>query len=412
MARTTLSKFNVPGPVWPVNEWFFSRINTASTVTVTAEGGQVQGVAANPVHLYRKNAPNVSSVGVLIKMKRTNTVATRRDWIVVRSSGIIDPNAIERPTWGVGVNINNDGKLELFKIVNGTFTSLNNVTKATGTGWWWYRYEAIGGFRVKAWQDGTSEPAGWDVQISDDGTVPAGGVQLTSYKNAVGAGDVVYGYFETYGGSGVAAVAPSPMIFRTPNGSLVPYGHALRKRADECFDATQPTWLTGTSSYDAATLRRSITAAASGNTSLTLPTVAVGNHSRVDLGLDMARLSAETLTTVALQLVGSSTYALTSTPAGGLVLSGPGKSVTIQQEWIGASARLTAGEGQRPHNFSIMMLPKYGQLIAMQGDKPIGFLDFGAAITGDHVPTVYLATTDTASKTLSYGRLFQNVDSL
>jgi len=412
MARTTMSKFDTVSSVWPISEWIVNRVNTGSNASVTSEGGLAASYSANPMHMYRRHAPNASQVGVLAKMRRTNITATRRDWIVVRSSGVIDPNAAERPTSGIGVNINNDGRLELFKIVNGVFTSITTLTKATGTGFWWYRFEAIGGLRVKAWADGTSEPGTWDITQSDDGTVPAGGFELISYKNTTSAGDAIWSYVETYAPAGTAAVEPAPMIFRTLDGATVRHGRSLRKRADECFDTTQPTWLTGTTAFDSATLRRSITAAAAGSATLTAPSLTVDAHSRVDFGLEQARLSAETLTTVAIQLVGTSTYALTSTPAGGLVLSGPGRSSTLLTDWIGASARNTAGEGMRPHNYSITLLPKYGQLIAFQGEKVIGWLDFGAPITGSFTPTISLSTTDTAAKTLSYGRLFQNVDSL
>lgn len=416
MARKFLSLFDKVQPAWPLSQWITDTVNSNSVVDVTSEGGHIAQPAANAVHIWARSVTVSPGDGVLFRYRRTNTTATRRDRIVLRSSGVIDTasGGSERPTGGMCLIIDNAGLMTIAKIIASTSTTLGTLNKMTGTGWWWVRFEATGtSVRSRAWADGATEPGTWDMNFTDDLAVDGTRLEVIGYKNTESAGDGIFSRLELYGATGSARTISAPMVFHAPDGSRVPYGHGKPAvRTDDCLDATQPAWLTGTTSHNATAYARTISAAGSSSASVTTPAVTASAHSAIKLTADRIRLSADTSVSAAVKLVGAgSTYALTGSVTG-LVLSGGGKSVTLTQRWIsdGVTSEMI-GESLRPHSYSLLLLPSYGNLIAYEGDQIIGWLDV-PAVTEALTPTVTVTATTATGRDLTYGGLSVEVETL
>lgn len=89
--------------------------------------------------------------------------------MMVRGSSFIDPNTRQRVTTGYVLSVyhqNGSQRLRLDDNVERGLEVYSDKTLRAGV-WTWFRFRAEGTWlRAKAWEDGTNEPSGWDIAVS------------------------------------------------------------------------------------------------------------------------------------------------------------------------------------------------------------------------------------------------------
>lgn len=119
-------------------------------------------------YLGLKNFQGEDNVELLIRAKFEASLY-KQGLMVVRGSSFIDPGSRRRVTTGYVLSIyhkNGSQRLRLDDNVDGSLEVFSDKTLRAGV-WTWFRFRAEGTWlRAKTWEDGTSEPSGWDIAVS------------------------------------------------------------------------------------------------------------------------------------------------------------------------------------------------------------------------------------------------------
>lgn len=119
-------------------------------------------------YLGLKGFQGEDNVELLIRAKFEESLY-KQGLMMVRGSSFIDPNTGRRVTTGYVLSIyhkNGSQRLRLDDSVDGSLEVFSDKTLRAGV-WTWFRLRAEGTWlRAKAWEDGTSEPTGWDIAVS------------------------------------------------------------------------------------------------------------------------------------------------------------------------------------------------------------------------------------------------------
>lgn len=119
-------------------------------------------------YLGLKGFQGEDNVELLIRAKFEYSIH-KQGLMMVRGSSFIDPNTHQRVTTGYVLSIYHQRgaqRLRLDDNVEGSLEVFSDKTLRAGV-WTWFRFRAEGTWlRAKAWEDGTSEPIGWDIAVS------------------------------------------------------------------------------------------------------------------------------------------------------------------------------------------------------------------------------------------------------
>lgn len=119
-------------------------------------------------YLGLKNFQGEDDVELLIRAKFEYSVH-KQGLMMVRGSSFIDPNTRRRVATGYVLSVyhqRGSQRLRLDDNVEGSLEVFSDKTLRAGV-WTWFRFRAEGTWlRAKAWEDGTSEPIGWDIAVS------------------------------------------------------------------------------------------------------------------------------------------------------------------------------------------------------------------------------------------------------
>ena len=119
-------------------------------------------------YLGLKGFQGEDNVELLIRAKFEESLY-KQGLMMVRGSSFIDPNTGRRVTTGYVLSIyhkNGSQRLRLDDNVDGSLEVFSDKTLRAGV-WTWFRLRAEETWlRAKAWEDGTSEPTGWDIAVS------------------------------------------------------------------------------------------------------------------------------------------------------------------------------------------------------------------------------------------------------
>ena len=119
-------------------------------------------------YLGLKNFQGEDNVELLIRAKFEYSIH-KQGLMMVRGSSFIDPNTRQRVTTGYVLSVyhqRGSQRLRLDDNVEGGLEVFSDKTLRAGV-WTWFRFRAEGTWlRAKAWEDGTSEPTGWDIAVS------------------------------------------------------------------------------------------------------------------------------------------------------------------------------------------------------------------------------------------------------
>ena len=119
-------------------------------------------------YLGLKNFQGEDDVELLIRAKFEYSIH-KQGLMMVRGSSFIDPNTGQRVTTGYVLSVyhqNSSQRLRLDDNVERSLEVYSNKTLRAGV-WTWFRFRAEGTWlRAKAWEDGTGEPIGWDIAVS------------------------------------------------------------------------------------------------------------------------------------------------------------------------------------------------------------------------------------------------------
>lgn len=119
-------------------------------------------------YLGLKNFQGEDDVELLIRAKFEYSIH-KQGLMMVRGSSFIDPNTNQRVTTGYVLSVyhqNGSQRLRLDDNVERGLEVYSDKTLSAGV-WTWFRFRAEGTWlRAKAWEDGTSEPIGWDIAVS------------------------------------------------------------------------------------------------------------------------------------------------------------------------------------------------------------------------------------------------------
>ena len=119
-------------------------------------------------YLGLKGFQGEDNVELLIRAKFEYSVH-KQGLMMVRGSSFIDPNAHQRVTTGYTLSVYHQRGAQRLRVddnVEGGLEVHSDKTLRAGV-WTWFRFRAEGTWiRAKAWEDGTSEPAGWDIAVS------------------------------------------------------------------------------------------------------------------------------------------------------------------------------------------------------------------------------------------------------
>lgn len=147
----------------------------------TGIGTPTLSIASNEGHATNISAQALMNLGSttsadaegLVRVKCSATTSTRMGVALRRTAS---------NTCYIGRLSAAANNLLIGKIVSGTETDLTNVTFTVSTGtFYWIRYRIVGSTHfLKAWADGSAEPAAWNINaFSDSSITGAGGVGLT-----------------------------------------------------------------------------------------------------------------------------------------------------------------------------------------------------------------------------------------
>nr|DAP99558.1 MAG TPA: hypothetical protein [Caudoviricetes sp.] len=119
-------------------------------------------------YLGLKGFQGEDNVELLIRAKFEYSIH-KQGLMMVRGSSFIDPNTRQRVTTGYVLSVyhqNGSQRLRLDDNVERGLEVYSDKTLRAGA-WTWFRFRAEGTWlRAKAWEDGTSEPGGWDIAVS------------------------------------------------------------------------------------------------------------------------------------------------------------------------------------------------------------------------------------------------------
>jgi hypothetical protein len=323
------------------------------------------------------------------------------------TSGDVDSSSStkEVPKTGIRLSLSEAGSLSLTQYVNGTATTLATaVTGKTGanTAYDWRFLRRAGRIQARVWKTADPEPSAWDFDVADDGTVPAGVVGICVYRAGT-ASSWTFGSISS--NSARVESRPHPKIAFTADNRRRRYGKVRSTIVDDAISATQNASLTGdTTTRDATLMTRSITAAANASAALAFPAVALSTVDpmpieAIELTARGLFLSSDTAATPRLQFVGGSkTWEL-------FHLSGSNATLTDGTTTALLNLALRGnGEATRHRNLSLLLVPRYKQLIALMDDMVIGWIET-SGITGNVTPTLKVDSTTTTAKSLSYAQL-------
>lgn len=119
-------------------------------------------------YLGLKNFQGEDNIELLIRAKFEYSIH-KQGLMMVRGSSFVDPNTRQRVTTGYVLSVYHQRgaqRLRLDDNVEGSLEVFSDKTLRAGV-WTWFRFRAEGTWlRAKAWEDGTSEPVGWDIAVS------------------------------------------------------------------------------------------------------------------------------------------------------------------------------------------------------------------------------------------------------
>lgn len=119
-------------------------------------------------YLGLKGFQGEDNVELLIRAKFEYSIH-KQGLMMVRGSSFIDPGTRQRVTTGYVLSVYHQRgaqRLRLDDNVEGSLEVFSDKTLRAGV-WTWFRFRAEGTWlRAKAWEDGTSEPSGWDIAVS------------------------------------------------------------------------------------------------------------------------------------------------------------------------------------------------------------------------------------------------------
>lgn len=119
-------------------------------------------------YLGLKGFQGEDNVELLIRAKFEYSIH-KQGLMMVRGSSFIDPNTRQRVTTGYVLSVyhqNSSQRLRLDDNVERGLEVYSDKTLRAGV-WTWFRFRAEGTWlRAKAWEDGTNEPVGWDIAVS------------------------------------------------------------------------------------------------------------------------------------------------------------------------------------------------------------------------------------------------------
>nr|DAJ93998.1 MAG TPA: hypothetical protein [Caudoviricetes sp.] len=119
-------------------------------------------------YLGLKGFQGEDNVELLIRAKFEYSIH-KQGLMMVRGSSFIDPANGQRVTTGYVLSVyhqRGSQRLRLDDNVWGGLEAYSDKTLRAGV-WTWFRFRAEGTWlRAKAWEDGTSEPVGWDIAVS------------------------------------------------------------------------------------------------------------------------------------------------------------------------------------------------------------------------------------------------------
>ena len=119
-------------------------------------------------YLGLKGFQGEDNVELLIRAKFEYSIH-KQGLMMVRGSSFIDPNTRQRVTTGYVLSVyhkNGSQRLRLDDNIERGLEVYSDKTLRADV-WTWFRFRAEGTWlRAKAWEDGTSEPTGWDIAVS------------------------------------------------------------------------------------------------------------------------------------------------------------------------------------------------------------------------------------------------------
>lgn len=119
-------------------------------------------------YLGLKGFQGEDNVELLIRAKFEYSIH-KQGLMMVRGSSFIDPGTRQRVTTGYVLSVYHQRgaqRLRLDDNIEGSLEVFSDKTLRANV-WTWFRFRAEGTWlRAKAWEDGTSEPSGWDIAVS------------------------------------------------------------------------------------------------------------------------------------------------------------------------------------------------------------------------------------------------------
>ncbi len=119
-------------------------------------------------YLGLKNFQGEDNVELLIRAKFEYSIH-KQGLMMVRGSSFIDQNTHQRVTTGYVLSVYHQRGFQRLRLDDNVERGLevfSDKTLRAGV-WTWFRFRAEGTWlRAKAWEDGTSEPSGWDIAVS------------------------------------------------------------------------------------------------------------------------------------------------------------------------------------------------------------------------------------------------------
>lgn len=119
-------------------------------------------------YLGLKGFQGEDNVELLIRAKFEYSIH-KQGLMMVRGSSFIDTDTRQRVTTGYVLSVHHQRgaqRLRLDDNVEDSLEVFSDKTLRAGV-WTWFRFRAEGTWlRAKAWEDGTSEPIGWDIAVS------------------------------------------------------------------------------------------------------------------------------------------------------------------------------------------------------------------------------------------------------
>ena len=354
-------------------------------------------------HFVGRCSPFLDGDFIVRGFQRSTATGTSRFRWGLRSNGRYTSTAgtYESAHQGVFVSLDNTGGFSVIKYVNNTATTIGTLIagKAPGTTAYDIRLRVTGNnVQARVWPSANAEPGTWDFDLTNVVSDVPAGVPHMAFFRAASAATLAATALEVT--SPALVIGEGPLIFYDSSGKRMPYGKVKGEYVDDAMLATPPAWITGTTSHVSATFTRRLEASGSNSASITLPVIPAGEAEAILLKLQASRLNVDTNIVPHLQLVGASTYELVHAAGEATAkLVAGALSQATQMQWRGNA------EGPRRRNLGLLLLPRLGQLIALLEDQVIGWIELGAAVTGNITPTVKVDATTAAAAAVNWGQL-------